>query len=444
MIPLGDLRDCMEGVMPSIIATCDAEGMPNVSYLSQVFYVDEAHVALSNQFFSKTTRNIQATGRASLILMDGRDGGHYALDLAFVESQSQGELYERMSAHLRALSAHHGLDKIMALRSADLYRVLDCRAAPRFEAALAEKPPGVPPGQRLAAAARLAADIAARTDAEAMIDGALDGLLAEFGFGNAMLLLPDASGARLVTLASRGYPTRGTGSEVEFGRGPIGIAAETRRPVRLCDLTRGRRMGEAARAMAHIDEARIIPLPGLANPLSQLAAPMISQGQMRGVLFVESPEFFAFTREDEDALALIGAQLAAGLRSAELEARAAASPLAEPVAPPPAAAPLRVKYFTHDDSLFLDDAYVIKGVPGRLLFHFLKAYAEEGRREFSNREIRLDRSLRLPDIKDNLEARLILLRRRLEERGAPVQLGRPERGRIRLELSAAPQLEIVD
>ena len=50
--PLASIRDCFEGVIPSIIATLDADGLPNVSYLSQVYLVDDEHVALSNQFFS--------------------------------------------------------------------------------------------------------------------------------------------------------------------------------------------------------------------------------------------------------------------------------------------------------------------------------------------------------------------------------------------------------
>ncbi|MNJ77738.1 hypothetical protein D3C77_753090 [compost metagenome] len=82
-------------------------------------------------------------------------------------------------------------------------------------------------------------------------------------------------------------------------------------------------------------------------------------------------------------------------------------------------------------------------MPGRLLFHFLRLYAESGRCDFTNREVRLESALRLPDLKDNLETRLILLRRRLEERQAPVRLSRPGRGQIRLEVEGSPHLEFI-
>lgn len=101
-------------------------------------------------------------------------------------------------------------------------------------------------------------------------------------------------------------------------------------------------------------------------------------------------------------------------------------------APEPSA---RVRYYAADDSIFIDDEYLIKGVAGRVLRRLLQSYLRERRVEFTNREMRLDAGLELPDIKDNLEARLILLRRRLEDRNAFLRLHPTGRGRFRLDVA---------
>jgi adenylate cyclase len=48
--------------------------------------------------------------------------------------------------------------------------------------------------------------------------------------------------------------------------------------------------------------------------------------------------------------------------------------------------------------------------------------------------LRLAADLRLPDVQDNLEVRLLLLQRRLSERNAPVQIEKTGRGRFRLNV----------
>ena len=93
---------------------------------------------------------------------------------------------------------------------------------------------------------------------------------------------------------------------------------------------------------------------------------------------------------------------------------------------------MEVRHYAEDDSVFLDNEYLIKGVAGGILWRLLRNYDETGRSDFSNREIRLDQTLELPDIKDNLEARLILLRKRLEERCDYLRIEKTARGRFRL------------
>ena len=68
-LSLEAIRDCLEGVIPSGVATCSAEGVPNVTYVSQVHFVDASHVALSFQFFNKTRQNVLGNPRASAIVI---------------------------------------------------------------------------------------------------------------------------------------------------------------------------------------------------------------------------------------------------------------------------------------------------------------------------------------------------------------------------------------
>ncbi len=77
---------------------------------------------------------------------------------------------------------------------------------------------------------------------------------------------------------------------------------------------------------------------------------------------------------------------------------------------------------------------------GAICWKLLREHAESGRADFTNRELRLDTSLRLPEVTDNLDARLILLQRRLAERCPLLAIEKTGRGRFRLVVSRPLQL----
>jgi adenylate cyclase len=129
-VKLADIRDCLEGVLPAVIATSSAQGVPNVTYLSKVRYVDPEHVALTNQFFSKTVENIAQNPRAQITLIRPSTGQQVRLDATFVQSVGSGELFEQLRAELDAIASLMGMQDVFKLRSADVYRVLRCEPVP--------------------------------------------------------------------------------------------------------------------------------------------------------------------------------------------------------------------------------------------------------------------------------------------------------------------------
>jgi hypothetical protein len=97
--------------------------------------------------------------------------------------------------------------------------------------------------------------------------------------------------------------------------------------------------------------------------------------------------------------------------------------------------PVEVWYYERDGSVFLDTHYLIKGVAGAIFWKLACENSQRQRCEFSLRELRLaGAELRLPDVKDNLSTRMLMLQRRLAERCAVMQIHRSGRGRFRIEL----------
>ena len=433
-IGLDAIRACFDGSIPGVMATCAPDGVPNVAYLSQMEYIDGEHLALSFQFFNKTRRNVLANPQARLLLIHPQTAAMYRLSLYYLRTETEGPLFERMRAKLAGIASHTGMAGIFQLKGSDVYRVLRIEQVPGNPLPL---PP--PRDSHLATMRRASQQLAAAADLEGLLAAMLDVLRDGFGMQHAMILLLDGNGQKLFTLASCGYEQSGIGSEIPLGAGVIGVAARERTPIRIAHMTSEYAYGRAIRdAHSEADLADAleteIPPPGLAEPQSQLAVPVMAGRRLVGVLYVESTEEMRFSYDDEDALVTLAAQLGMAIHvlrdagdntgeSAAAEERRAAL----------AGEPVLVRHYAGNDSVFFGDDYLIKGVAGAILWTLLHDHAQ-GRQAFANRELRLDPRIRLPELSDNLEARLILLERRLVERDACVRIEKTGRGRFRLRV----------
>ena len=119
-----EIRAAMQGVIPSHVVTCGADGTPNASAISQVYYVDADHVALSHQFFNKTKRNIEENPQAAVWLIHPETFETWDLELVFDHSETSGPIFDVMSMQIEAIASMVGMKGIFKLRAADIFRVV--------------------------------------------------------------------------------------------------------------------------------------------------------------------------------------------------------------------------------------------------------------------------------------------------------------------------------
>jgi adenylate cyclase len=129
-IPLGDIARCFEGEIPSVIVTSSATGEPNLAHLSQVLLVDDDHVAASNQFFTKTAANLAVNPLATLLCVDPGDLRSYKLLVRHDKTDVDGPVFDRARRSIELIATATGMQGVFALRSIDVFRVLDVAAVP--------------------------------------------------------------------------------------------------------------------------------------------------------------------------------------------------------------------------------------------------------------------------------------------------------------------------
>jgi adenylate cyclase len=445
VLTLLDVRRMMEGVVPLAMCTRSPELIPHVNYLSLIEYVDPQHVAMSYQFFNQSRENVLATKRATVSLDDPYTGAGVVLQLAYVRSELSGPIFEKLRARLAGVAAHSGMEKVFHLKGADVFKVLELRRVPGRK-----ELPAIAPRVDTGPKSRILSEhLASCDDHAALIDTFLQGLEDLLQIDHAMLWWLDPLRATMMLLASRGYPSSGIGAEMPLGEGLAGTAAREAVPIRVGHMMNMGTYARAARGRAEeLGLAPVlgdeIPLPGLTEPRSQMAVPLRARGKVLGVLFVESEHDQFFSYDDEDALTMLCGQVALALTVLDANASNQPEPAIAVPVPRPVGPALRIRRYLRDNSIFIEDGYVIKGVAGAILWKLVQDQICTGRSEFTNRELRLAPELSNAGLQDNLETRLVLLQRRLEENHSPLRIEKIGRGRFRLITSASFTLEQVD
>jgi adenylate cyclase len=454
-IRLADLSRCFQGIIPCFIATCDAGGTPNVTYVSQIYPVDEQHVALSCQFFNKTRRNLDQNPLACVEFSDPLTYQAYRLRIRLIRSEKSGPLFDTMAMRIDAIASHTGMTGIFRLIAADIFQVESIEKVdgylPPAPVELAAHGVSVDGLRTEVRGLQLISDRINRAcGLESLLDTVLEALEEYFQFSHTFVLLNEEASRRLVTLASRGYGESGVGAEVAIGDGLIGTVARERRVLRITALEADLRYGRAIRREAASHKSELgceIPLPGLPDAQSVLLIPLAIGERLVGVLAAEDRDPIKFGEWHEAYLEIIGNQIALGIdrmleASEEVPAAAAESQAPGPaaVAPTKSSRKRTLTYYKNDDAIFVDGEYLIRNVPARILWKLLGESARTGRTEFSNREVRLDAALGLPPVKDNFESRLILLRHRLREKCPDVEILPTGRGRFAVRTGTAIEM----
>ena len=119
-----EIKPAMQGVIPSHVVTCSLDGTPNVTAVSQVYYVDADHVALSYQFFSKTIKNIRENPRALAWVINPETFESWDLEIEYDHSETSGPVFDAMDMQIEAIASMTGMKGIFKLRAADIYRVI--------------------------------------------------------------------------------------------------------------------------------------------------------------------------------------------------------------------------------------------------------------------------------------------------------------------------------
>jgi len=118
-----DMTTSFQGVIPATLATVSLSGIPNVTYISQVHFIDETHLGISRQFFSKTWANISENPHFSIVTTCPETFSVWKTNLSFEEEFTEGSIFDEMNMVIKAIASIQGMESVFKLQSAVVCKV---------------------------------------------------------------------------------------------------------------------------------------------------------------------------------------------------------------------------------------------------------------------------------------------------------------------------------
>ena len=118
---------CLRGIMPANVITCSKDGTPNATTVSQVFPAGPGEIAISNQFLSKSHRNLLENPYAEILVGAPEGGNSFVAQVRHLRTDTEGELFDIMEMELEAVASMTGMSGVFKLQAVDVFEVLDVR-----------------------------------------------------------------------------------------------------------------------------------------------------------------------------------------------------------------------------------------------------------------------------------------------------------------------------
>jgi PAS domain S-box-containing protein len=162
--------------------------------------------------------------------------------------------------------------------------------------------------KQLETASQVAGQLTTILDPTQLLDQAVSMLQSNFNFYHAHIYLVDPTGKKLVVQSGSGHvgvilKERGHNIPVDAEKSFVATAFREKMPVRVMNTTQ---------------DPNWLPNALLPDTRSEMAVPLITRGQVIGVLDIQSEEVGRFTEVDEDTMLTLAGQLATSVDTARL------------------------------------------------------------------------------------------------------------------------------